>query len=185
MCMHCVYSCGMSVARTLLGLLEAEPAHGYTLKLRYDDHFARVKPLPFGQVYASLARFERDGLAVVKGNEAGAGPQRTTYAITADGVTVVERWLGEAEKPTGFAASVLFTKTVLALLSGRSAADVLDMQRRVHLARMRELTAARAAADARELLALTYELNHLDADLRWIEEAGHDLPRLRADLGIR
>lgn len=175
----------MSVARTLLGLLEVEPAHGYTLKLRYDEHFARVKPLPFGQVYASLARFERDGLAVVKGSQAGAGPQRTTYAITAAGVTAVDQWLGEAEEPTSFAGSALFTKTVLALLSGRSAADVLDTQRHVHLAHMRRLTTARAGADPVELLAITYELNHLDADLRWIEEAGHDLPRLRSDLGIR
>lgn len=178
----------MSVARTLLGLLEAAPAHGYTLKHRYDEHFARLKPLPFGQVYASLARFERDGLVVVKGSEAGAGPQRTTYAITSDGVTAVDQWLREAEKPTSFAGSVLFTKTVLALMSGRSAEDVLDTQRRVHLAHMRELTAARAEADPVELLALTYELNHLDADLRWIEEAGHRLPglprltRLHADL---
>lgn len=155
------------------------------MKLRYDERFARVKPLPFGQVYASLARFERDGLAVVTGNEAGEGPQRTMYAITAAGVTAVDQWLGEAEEPTRFAGGVLFTKTVLALLSGRSAADVLDMQRRVHLARMRELTAVRAAADPVQLLAVTYELNHLDADLRWIEEAGHDLPRLRADLGMR
>lgn len=172
----------MTVAQALLGLLEAEPAHGYTLKRRYDLHFARVKPLPFGQVYASLARFERDGLAVVTGSEPGAGPQRTTYAITSEGVTSMEQWLVEPEEPTAFASSVLFTKTVLALLSGRPAADVLDAQREVHLARMRELTAARHTADAAELLAITYELNHLDADLRWLEEAGQQLDRLATEL---
>jgi len=173
----------VTVARTLLGLLETEPAHGYTLKHRYDQHFARLKPLPFGQVYASLARFERDGLAVVTGTEPGAGPQRTTYAITPEGVTAVEQWIGEPEEPTTFAGSVLFAKTVLALRSGRSAGDVLDTQRQVHLARMRELTAARRTDDPAELLAITYELNHLDADLRWIEEAGQQLARLATDLG--
>lgn len=172
----------MTVARTLLGLLETEPAHGYTLKHRYDLHFARVKPLPFGQVYASLARFERDGLAVVTGTQPGSGPQRTTYAITPEGVTAVEQWLCEPEEPTTFAGSVLFTKTVLALLSGRPAADVLDAQRVVHLARMRELTGARGTAEPAELLAITYELNHLDADLRWLEEAGQQLPRLATNL---
>lgn len=172
----------MTVARTLLGLLETEPAHGYTLKHRYDLHFARLKPLPFGQVYASLARFERDGLAVVTGTQPGAGPQRTTYAITPEGVTSVEQWISEPEEPTTFAGSVLFTKTVLALLSGRPAAQVLDAQRAVHLTRMRDLTAARRTANSAELLAITYELNHLDADLRWLEEAGQQLSRLATDL---
>jgi len=172
----------MTVARTLLGLLETEPAHGYTLKHRYDLHFARLKPLPFGQVYASLARFERDGLAVVTGTQPGAGPQRTTYTITPQGVTAVEQWISEPEEPTAFVGSVLFAKTVLALLSGRPAADVLDAQRAVHLIRMRDLTAARRTANPAELLTITYELNHLDADLRWLEEAGQQLSRLATDL---
>jgi len=165
----------MSVAQTLLGLLESQPAHGYTLKQRYDQHFSRVKPLPFGQVYASLNRFERDGLADVVGVEAGAGPERRLYAITPEGVTAVESWMFEPEPPTTFASSVLFAKTTLALMSGRPAGDVLDAQRLAHLARMRELTQARQRADGIELLAITYELAHLDADLRWIEEAGRRL----------
>lgn len=167
----------MSTSRTLLGLLEAEPAHGYTLKHRYDEHFAGVRPLAFGQVYATLARFERDGLAHVTGTEPGEGPERRLYAITADGVSTLEYWLSTPEPPTSYAGSALFAKTTLALLSGRDPGDVLDAQRVAHLGRMRELTAARASADEVELLALTYELNHLDADLRWIQEAGRRLIR--------
>jgi hypothetical protein len=44
-------------------LLEPEPAHGYTIKRRYDERFARARPLAFGQVYASLAGFEKRGWA--------------------------------------------------------------------------------------------------------------------------
>ncbi len=51
----------MSVPLTLLGLLEREPSHGYDLKRDYDTFFGRGKPLPFGQVYATLARLARDG----------------------------------------------------------------------------------------------------------------------------
>ena len=40
---------------TLLGLLEREPSHGYDLKRDYDAYFGRGKPLPVGQVYATLA----------------------------------------------------------------------------------------------------------------------------------
>ncbi len=64
-------------------------------------------------------------------------------------------------------------------MSGRSAHDVLAAQRGVHLQRMRALTKRRPAADTAELLAITFELNHLDADLKWIEEAGSRLADLR------
>jgi DNA-binding PadR family transcriptional regulator len=172
----------MSVARTLLALLEPEPAHGYTLKRRYDDRFSRLKPLAFGQVYASLSRFERDGLATMAGTQSGEGPERILYAITPEGVTAVESWMYTPEPPTSYASSTLLTKVTLALMSGRDGAGVLDAQRTLHLDRMRELTAARRTAAAPEMLALTYELAHLDADLRWIEEAGNRLDDLRDGL---
>lgn len=168
----------MSVSNTLLGLLATEPAHGYTLKQRYDRRFSPVKPLAAGQVYASLARFERDGLAVVTGTEDGSGPSRILYAITADGVTVLESWMYTPEPPSTYAASALLAKVTLALMSGRDADAVLDAQRALHLTRMRELTASKPEAAAPDLLAITYELAHLDADLRWIEEAGGRIGQL-------
>ena len=64
-------------------------------------------------------------------------------------------------------------------MSGRPADSVLDQQRDVHMARMRELTRQRRGASPADLLAITFELNHLDADLRWIEEAGRRLDELR------
>ena len=50
----------MTVPMTLLGLLERAPSHGYDLKRDYDAFFGRGKPLPFGQVYSTLARLARD-----------------------------------------------------------------------------------------------------------------------------
>ena len=73
----------MSVPLTLLGLLEREPSHGYDLKRDYDTYFGRGKPLPYGQVYATLARLARDGKAVAGEAEPGGGPDRKRYAITA------------------------------------------------------------------------------------------------------
>src|SRR6266581_2702597 len=55
---------GVSVPLALLGLLEREPSHGYDLKRDYDAYFGRGKPLPFGQVYATLGRLARDGKVV-------------------------------------------------------------------------------------------------------------------------
>jgi len=56
-----VYASVVTVPLTLLGLLEREPSHGYDLKRDYDTYFGRGKPLPFGQVYATLGRLARDG----------------------------------------------------------------------------------------------------------------------------
>ena len=87
----------------------------------------------------------------------------------------IDDWVYSPQVPSAFAASTLFTRTTVALLSGRDAARVLAEQRGEHLVRMRELTAARRTADPGRLLAITYELAHLDADLRWIDEAGRRL----------
>jgi DNA-binding PadR family transcriptional regulator len=159
----------MSTAFTLLGLLEPGPTHGYELKRAFDQRFGVDKPLPFGQVYATLGRLERDGRAIVLGTEAGGGPERKRYAITSQGVTDLERWLAEPEVPEPHLQTVLFSKVVLALLSGRDAEHYLDAQRSAHLARMRELTEQRRSAPRTQSLLADYALFHLEADLRWLE----------------
>ncbi|MGI8578175.1 MAG: PadR family transcriptional regulator [Nocardioidaceae bacterium] len=169
----------MSASQALLALLEREPAHGYTLKRKYDEHFSRARPLAFGQVYASLSRFERHGWARVADVEPGEGPERKRYRITPEGVSVVDNWVFEAQQPDVFSTSTLLTRVSVALMSGRSAETVLANQRATLLPRMRELTAARQNADVADVLAISYELTHLDADLRWIEDSGSRLEEVR------
>lgn len=169
----------MSPGYALLALLEQRPAYGYSLKRDYDVRFGQDRPLAFGQVYASLARFERRGWANVLEIEAGDGPDRKRYRITPEGVTVVADWVYEPQSLGVFVASTLFARVSVALLSGRDAVRVLESQRDSYLVRIRELTRAGKHADAGTQLALTYELTHLDADLRWIEEAGTRLDQLR------
>src|SRR6476469_2598105 len=109
----------MSVPLTLLGLLEREPSHGYDLKRDYDAYFGRVKPLPFGQVYATLGRLARDGKVMVGEAEAGAGPERKRYIITEQGATEVEAWLTQPVEAEPHLQTLLFSKVVLALMLGR------------------------------------------------------------------
>src|SRR6202044_1659694 len=111
----------MSVPLTLLGLLDREPSHGYDLKRDYDSYFGRGKPLPFGQVYATLGRLARDGKVLASDAEPGAGPDRKRYVITNDGITELEPWLTEPVAAEPHLQTVLFVKVVLALMSGRPA----------------------------------------------------------------
>jgi DNA-binding PadR family transcriptional regulator len=159
----------MTVPLALLGLLERQPSHGYDLKRDYDTYFGRGKPLPFGQVYASLGRLARDGKVVVGEPEPGAGPDRKRYVITDLGVTEVETWLAEPVEAEPHLQTVLFTKVVLALMLGRDAEAYLDAQRAAHLQRMRELTEIKRTGPLVDKLLADHGLFHLEADLRWIE----------------
>jgi DNA-binding PadR family transcriptional regulator len=173
----------MNVPTTLLGLLEPEASHGYELKREFDTLFADSgRSLSFGQLYTTLSRLERDGQIIVAGAEAGGGPERKRYAITPSGVTRLERWLAEPERPEPMLQAVLFVKVVLALLSDRPVAEYLDAQRNAHLDRMRELTTMRKAGPLSRSLLADYGLFHLEADLRWIDLTAARLDQLRKEI---
>src|SRR3954469_7374431 len=137
----------MSIGHTLLGLLESGPRHGYDLKRAYDERFGHDRPLHYGQVYSTLSRLLKNGLVSEAGVEAGSGPDRKRYAITDAGVTDVEKWLGTPEKPEPYLQNTLYTKVVLALLSGRETTAVLATKRAAHLNERRELTRRKTDGD--------------------------------------
>jgi DNA-binding PadR family transcriptional regulator len=162
----------MSVPMALLGLLDREPSHGYDLKRDYDTYFSRGRPLPFGQVYATLARLARDGKALAGETERGTGPERRRYSITEAGRNEVEAWLVEPIPAEPHLQTDLFVKVVLSLMLGRPAEEYLDVQRGAHLRRMRELTELKQLKQQGKLvdsLLADHGLFHLEADLRWID----------------
>ncbi|MFJ1751390.1 PadR family transcriptional regulator [Kitasatospora sp. NPDC088134] len=175
----------MSVPLTLLGLLEREPSHGYDLKRDYDAFFGRGKPLPFGQVYATLGRLARDGKVVVGEPEAGDGPDRKRYVITDTGATEFEEWLREPVAAEPHLQTVLFSKVVLALMLGRDAEQYLDTQRAAHLRRMRELTEVKRTGSLVDALLADHGLFHLESDLRWIDLTTARLDALAAEVTQR
>jgi DNA-binding PadR family transcriptional regulator len=153
----------------LLGLLDREPSHGYDLKRDYDTYFSRGRPLPFGQVYATLARLARDGKAIAGEAEPGAGPERKRYTITELGKVEVEDWLAQPIPAEPHLQTDLFVKVVLSLMLGRPAEEYLDVQRATHLRRMRELTELKQEGRLVDGLLADHGLFHLEADLRWID----------------
>lgn len=171
----------VSIAPALLGLLQTGPRHGYDLKRAYDERFGHDRPLAYGQVYATMARLLKNGLVEVE-MEPGDGPDRKRYAITDAGVSDVEQWLSRAEKPEPYLQSTLYTKVVLALLTGHDPADVLDTQRAEHLRLMRELTRRKTEGDLADQLVCDHALFHLEADLRWLELTAARLDQLAASV---
>lgn len=172
----------MALPETLLGLLEPAPRHGYDLRRAYDGSFGRQRPVKPAQVYATLGRLCRDGDIEVVAVERVGGPDRTTYALTSDGVTHLERWLAEPEEATAYLQSVVYVKVMLALRSGRPAEQVLAAQRAAHRRVMREVTARKRDADLAVAVACDFTLFHLDADLRWIDHTEARLNRLAEEM---
>jgi DNA-binding PadR family transcriptional regulator len=172
----------MNVPLTLLGLVERGPSHGYDLKRDYDTYIGRGKSLPFGQVYATLARLARDGKVVISDLEPGDGPDRKRYVVTERGATEVHTWLTEPVQPEPHLQTVLFAKVVIALMLDRPAGEYLDTQRAAHLRRMRELTEIRRTGGLIDALLADHGLFHLEADLRWIEMTAARLDALAAEV---
>ena len=172
----------MTTQYGLLGLLDAEPRHGYELKQAFDRVLSPHRPLPFGQVYATLARLERDGRVSIDGVERVDGPDRKRYAITPDGRAVLREWLRVPLHPEPHLQAELYVKVVLAILLGHPLDELIDTQRRAHLERMRELTALRRSAPLPTALLADYATFHLEADLRWLELTSARVDDLRAHI---
>ena len=172
----------LTLPQTLLGLLEPAPRHGYDLEREYDAQFGAQRPVTSARIYSTLGRLLRDGEITVVGTERVDGPHRTSYALSAGGVTHLERWLAEPEEATPYLQSVVHVNVVLALRSGRPAEQILDVQREAHLAVMREPTARKQGAALSDVLACDFTLFHLEADLRWLEHTTARLDRLAREL---
>ncbi|MEV6956704.1 PadR family transcriptional regulator [Streptomyces sp. NPDC051183] len=172
----------MSIGHTLLALLEAGPRHGYDLKRTFDEKFGHDRPLAYGQVYSTMSRLLKNGLVEVDGVEIDGGPERKRYAITEAGITDVAAWLATPEKPEPYLHSTLYTKVVLALLTGRSAQELVDSQRSEHLRLMRTLTSRKRKGGLTDQLICDHALFHLEADLRWLELAAARLDQLAQEI---
>jgi DNA-binding PadR family transcriptional regulator len=83
------------LAVAALGLLLERPMHPYEmvqlLLARSEDRLVKVRP---GSLYHVVDRLHADGLVRPVGTErAGNRPERTTYAITTEGVDAMRDWV--------------------------------------------------------------------------------------------
>src|SRR5947209_1332828 len=86
------------LAVAALGLLLERPMHPYEmvqlLLARSEDRLVKVRP---GSLYHVVDRLHADGLVRPVGTErAGNRPERTTYAITDEGVDAMGEWVRQS-----------------------------------------------------------------------------------------
>lgn len=161
----------VATAEVVLAVLRDRPRHGYEIKHEHDAWFPDAKPLAFGQVYATLSRLQRDGLVKVAETQQDGAPERTVYALTAEGRRHLQDWLAEPTPVAGTGTEEFVRKAVAALRTGVDTAQFLARQRASHLRRMRELQEHTGSPDLASRLVREHLLARLDADLRWLDTA--------------
>jgi DNA-binding PadR family transcriptional regulator len=108
----------VSVRLSLLALLEQGPCYGYQLRAELDWRTGSRGPINVGQIYNTLDRLERDGLARKTG-------QNNYFEITSTGRAAVTSWFTSAS-PFPELASKL---ALAASLPGVDVAQVIRAQR--------------------------------------------------------
>jgi DNA-binding PadR family transcriptional regulator len=158
----------------LLGLLNAQPAHGYELLewFRSPQHLGRIWKMSTSQLYAVLKRLEESGLITGRVLPSSDAPSRTEYALTDRGEQRLMDWLNDPHPPISIhRIRVLF-------LSRLYIASLLDIPTDTVIARQlatceehrqrlqAELT--RAQTDV-ETLTLNFMIGQFDAVILWLK----------------
>ena len=172
----------MTVRESLLAILDQGPCYGYQLRTEFERRTGGSSPLNVGQVYNTLDRLERDGLAA-KGDTDEQG--HVYWRITDAGRADVRRWLGSPVARDGAVRDDLVVKVaVAATLPGVATDDLLHAEQsatRAHLDALHAQASDAAAAPGPEALARSLVLDArvfaAEAELRWLEHAAERLAR--------
>ena len=165
----------MSLKYAILGLLSEGPRHGYELKSLYDEVVSPSAKLNFGQVYPTLDRLRRDGYVEQSIVSQDDRPDRKVYGLTEQGREELRDWMGAPTPLNLDIRNETFVKLMLArrMENGRPL-EVLKVERRACLARLHEVTQARAQAwdkgePLQTALLLDLAVVRLEAFLKWLD----------------
>ncbi|WP_110588538.1 PadR family transcriptional regulator [Microbacterium suaedae] len=164
----------MSVKQSLLAILDQGACYGYQLRAEFDRRTGGTWPLNVGQIYNTLERLERDGLAE-RGETDDEG--HVFWSITDAGRAAVAQWLGSPVPSTKGTRDELAIKLALAAtLPGVDVTGVIQTQRRASLAHLGELNRAKYAGkhpDSAEELAWSLVVDSMifqtEAEVRWLD----------------
>lgn len=153
----------MSIRLSLLAILDQGPCYGYQLRAEFQRRTGGSWPLNVGQVYATLDRLERDGLAT-KADVDESG--HVYYSITSRGSAQVRDWLAA---PAPSARDEFSVKLALALtLPGADPVALIAAQRTVVTAELAELAHGQAETLEHRVMADAQMASAL-ARLQWLD----------------
>jgi DNA-binding PadR family transcriptional regulator len=153
--------------------------YGYQLRATFEESTGGTWPLNIGQVYTTLSRLERDGLA--RSLPEGDGGQRP-YEITDAGRADLATWFGTPVGRSDRPRDELAIKLALALSTpGVDVRAVVQTQRAATMRMLQEYTRLKArddqAADLAWRLVLDAMIFQAEAEARWLDHCEASLVR--------
>jgi len=164
----------------LLGLIKAQPAHGYELQDRFKSKsdLGRIWTMSTSQLYAVLKRLEDEELILGKKVAVKDAPSRNEYSITERGERKLMSWMNE-ENPSSsiHRMRVIFmSKLYIAILLCMPFDDVIAHQKISCATQKMELIKERTQVQSQmEGLVLDFVISQLDSALSWLDNCTRTL----------
>jgi DNA-binding PadR family transcriptional regulator len=161
----------MSIAMSLLTLLDQGPSYGLRMKQEFERRTGGVWSLNVGQVYTTLDRLEREGL--VRRSDEGSADRQRLHEITAAGRERLAEWFRRpADRSPGRDELVL--KLVMAAHdSGVDTSTVIQAERRGAVEQLQQYTRLKRDAPGDEDLGWAFLVDSLifntEAMVRWLD----------------
>ncbi|MDP9331180.1 MAG: PadR family transcriptional regulator [Actinomycetota bacterium] len=170
----------MSVPMSILAILEEGPSYGLQLKTEFESRTGGVWPLNVGQVYTTLDRLERDGLARSV-SEGGDGGKQKVYEITDEGRAKVRDWFSIGELVGAPPRDGLVLKLVMAASHpGVEVSAVIQTERKGAVQLLQQYTRLKsedAGADLGWHFLLDSLIFQTEARVRWLDACEARLAR--------
>lgn len=184
---HTRYGRRMSVKHSLLAILSDGAAYGYQLKTEFERRTASTWPLNIGQVYTTLDRLVRDGLATPGDRDADG---RAHYAITDAGRRELASWFATPIEVGQPPRNDLAIKLALAMtMADVDVPGIIQRQRTATMATLQHYTLAKRQADPDDvawLMVVELMIFTAEAEARWLDHCEVAIkrgPRPRRPLG--
>ncbi len=173
---------GNNSKMAVLGLLCHKPMTGYDIKKTIQQSTGMFWSESYGQIYPTLKKLTREGLAVVEQSKKRGTASKTVYAPTAKGRNTIKTWLAQPAK-----TNIIRSETLLKIFFGGQA-DLRTTQMHIEqeLADSRQVLAMLTSAEKmlaqrsngqRNLtdfhfkLTIAYGKKSLAAAVHWCEES--------------
>ncbi|HEX5532172.1 MAG TPA: PadR family transcriptional regulator [Actinomycetales bacterium] len=178
----------MSIRQGLMALLAEQPMHGYQLRTEFERRTGGTWPLNIGQVYTTLQRLERDGLA----EETDRGEDGTiTYRLTEAGASEVTAWWQTPVSRETPGRDELAIKLALAVtVPGVDVPAVVQRQRTETLRALQSYTRLKrrsepdgSTADVAWRLVLENLVFAAEAEVRWLDHVEATLVKAASGTG--
>jgi len=160
----------------VLAIVSESPTHGFPIAqlTASDGELGRIWHVPRPVVYRSLGRLADALLITEGGSEPGRGPQRTIYAVTAQGREAVACWLQTPVDHVRDVRSHLLIKLALLHRVGADPTDLLRRQREVLTPIAQAMAAEQGSSSGFESTLLAWRRASAAAAISFLADVAHE-----------